>query len=91
MTSNIPGVPKTASRASAPTPATAATEYSHSSGRWEAALEHLPTGTLAVNAYTELADVAGVLDHNVVKVPVADDGVAVDTPEDLARAGILLA
>ncbi|MFI1888774.1 3-deoxy-manno-octulosonate cytidylyltransferase [Streptomyces jumonjinensis] len=126
------------------------------------ALEHLPPSTLAVNAFTELNDVGGVLDHNVVKVvvgaqgqalmfsrqpipypkgdrpkylrqlglygftgpslqrfrqlqqgpleraegvemlrlvehghavrmvPVADDGVAVDTPEDLARAGILL-
>jgi 3-deoxy-manno-octulosonate cytidylyltransferase (CMP-KDO synthetase) len=127
------------------------------------ALEELPPGTLAVNAYTELNDVGAVLDHNVVKVvvaaqgdalmfsrqpipypkgdrpkylrqlglygfagpalqrfrqlqqgpleraegvemlrfvehghtvqmiPVVDDGVAVDTPEDLARAGVLLA
>ncbi|MFJ3504339.1 3-deoxy-manno-octulosonate cytidylyltransferase [Streptomyces sp. NPDC090135] len=35
------------------------------------ALEHLPPGILAVNAYTELDDVGAVLDHNVVKV-VAD-------------------
>ncbi|MFD8607397.1 3-deoxy-manno-octulosonate cytidylyltransferase [Streptomyces sp. NPDC059631] len=127
------------------------------------ALEHLPPGTLAVNAYTELVDIAAALDSNVVKVvvaaqgdalmfsrhpipypkgerpkyarqlglygfaghslqrfrqlrqgpleraegvemlrfiehghavqmvPVTDDGVAVDTPEDLARASILLA
>lgn len=126
------------------------------------ALKHLPPGTLAVNAYTELTDVGAVLDHNVVKVvvtvqdqalmfsrqpipypkgdrprylrqlglygftgtalqrfrqlrqgpleraegvemlrfvehghavrmiPVADDGVAVDTPQDLARAEFLL-
>ncbi|MCX4785413.1 3-deoxy-manno-octulosonate cytidylyltransferase [Streptomyces sp. NBC_01221] len=38
------------------------------------ALEHMPPGTLAVNAYTELADVAAVLDHNVVKVVVAAEG-----------------
>ncbi|XKK60766.1 3-deoxy-manno-octulosonate cytidylyltransferase [Streptomyces sp. ARC32] len=127
------------------------------------ALEYLSSDTLAVNAYTELADVSAVLDHNVVKVvvvargealmfsrqpipyakgerptylrqlglygftgsalrrfrqlqqgpleraegvemlrfvehgyavqmiPVADNGLAVDTPEDLARAEILLA
>lgn len=35
------------------------------------AVEHLPSGTLAVNAYTELSDVGAVLDHNVVKVVVA--------------------
>ncbi|WP_371602280.1 3-deoxy-manno-octulosonate cytidylyltransferase [Streptomyces sp. NBC_01220] len=38
------------------------------------ALEHLPRGTLAVNAYTELVDVGAVLDHNVVKVVVAAQG-----------------
>lgn len=32
------------------------------------ALEHLASGTLAVNAYTELDDAGAVLDHNVVKV-----------------------
>ncbi|MEU8806296.1 3-deoxy-manno-octulosonate cytidylyltransferase [Streptomyces violaceoruber] len=34
------------------------------------ALEYSPPGTFAVNAYTELADVGAVLDHNVVKVVV---------------------
>ncbi|MGX4693791.1 3-deoxy-manno-octulosonate cytidylyltransferase [Streptomyces sp. JNUCC 63] len=38
------------------------------------ALEHLPAGTLAVNAYAELADVTAVLDHNVVKVVIATEG-----------------
>ncbi|MGW2657567.1 3-deoxy-manno-octulosonate cytidylyltransferase [Streptomyces sp. NPDC001478] len=36
------------------------------------ALEYAPPDTFAVNAYTELADVAAVLDHNVVKVVVTD-------------------
>ncbi|MER5689406.1 3-deoxy-manno-octulosonate cytidylyltransferase [Streptomyces sp. NPDC002205] len=40
------------------------------------ALEYLPPGTLAVNAYTELIDVGAVLDHNVVKVVVAAQGEA---------------
>lgn len=40
------------------------------------ALQHLPPGTLAVNAYTELADVGTVLDHNVVKVVVTTQGEA---------------
>ncbi|MEW1996934.1 3-deoxy-manno-octulosonate cytidylyltransferase [Streptomyces coelicoflavus] len=40
------------------------------------ALEYLPSGSLAVNAYTELADVGAVLDHNVVKVVVAAQGEA---------------
>ncbi|GGS89352.1 hypothetical protein GCM10010222_33620 [Streptomyces tanashiensis] len=43
------------------------------------ALEHLAPDTLAVNAYTELTDVGQMLS-------VVDDGLAVDTPEDLARA-----
>lgn len=34
------------------------------------ALEYMPPGTLAVNAYTEVMDVGAVLDHNVVKVVV---------------------
>ncbi|GAA2651444.1 3-deoxy-manno-octulosonate cytidylyltransferase [Streptomyces aculeolatus] len=34
------------------------------------ALGHLPPGTHAVNAYTELVDAGAVLDHNVVKVVV---------------------
>ena len=34
-------------------------------------LEHLPPGTLAVNAFTELTDVADILNHNVVKVVIA--------------------
>jgi 3-deoxy-manno-octulosonate cytidylyltransferase (CMP-KDO synthetase) len=34
------------------------------------ALERLPPGSLAVNAYTDLVDVGAVLDHNVVKVVV---------------------
>ncbi|MFE3861864.1 3-deoxy-manno-octulosonate cytidylyltransferase [Streptomyces goshikiensis] len=38
------------------------------------ALEHLPSATLAVNAYTELVDIGSVLDHNVVKVVVAAQG-----------------
>lgn len=38
------------------------------------ALEHLPPGTLAVNAYTELVDIAAALDNNVVKVVVAAQG-----------------
>lgn len=38
------------------------------------ALTHLPPGTLAVNAYTELDDAGAVLNHNVVKVAVGADG-----------------
>ncbi|MEJ8639073.1 3-deoxy-manno-octulosonate cytidylyltransferase [Streptomyces sp. MS2.AVA.5] len=40
------------------------------------ALEYLPSGALAANAYTELADVGAVLDHNVVKVVVSAQGEA---------------
>ncbi|MFD1277611.1 cytidylyltransferase domain-containing protein [Streptomyces kaempferi] len=40
------------------------------------ALEYLPPGALAVNAYTELAEVGAVLDHNVVKVVVSAQGEA---------------
>ncbi|MCD2468609.1 3-deoxy-manno-octulosonate cytidylyltransferase [Streptomyces sp. MBT42] len=38
------------------------------------ALDHLPAGTLAVNAYTELDNAGAVLDHNVVKVVVGTSG-----------------
>ncbi|MFI8320447.1 MULTISPECIES: 3-deoxy-manno-octulosonate cytidylyltransferase [Streptomyces] len=38
------------------------------------ALTHLPPGTLAVNAYTELDDACAVLNHNVVKVAVGAEG-----------------
>ena len=83
------------------------------------ALIHLSAETLAVNAYAKLDDAASVIDHNVVKVvvgengnaqraegdemlrlvehghgvrmlPVEDEGIAVDTPEDLERACAML-
>ncbi|MFE5934274.1 3-deoxy-manno-octulosonate cytidylyltransferase [Streptomyces sp. NPDC056470] len=38
------------------------------------ALDDLPPGTLAVNAYTELDSAGAVLDHNVVKVVVGTGG-----------------
>jgi len=38
------------------------------------ALDHLTSGALAVNAYTELDDAGAVLDHNVVKVVLKSDG-----------------
>lgn len=37
-------------------------------------LERLPSGTFAVNAYTELDDAPAVLDHNVVKAVVGTEG-----------------
>ena len=45
VTTSMPGVPKTARRVSAPIPETAMahTEYSHSSGRWEASIPMRPT------------------------------------------------
>ena len=83
------------------------------------ALIHLRAETLAINAYAKLDDAASVIDHNVVKVvvgengnaqraegdemlrlvehghgvrmlPVEDEGIAVDTPEDLERACAML-
>ncbi|MEV0934299.1 3-deoxy-manno-octulosonate cytidylyltransferase [Streptomyces phaeochromogenes] len=38
------------------------------------ALDHLESGALAVNAYTELHDAGALLDHNVVKVVLKTDG-----------------
>lgn len=37
-------------------------------------LERLPSGTFAVNVYTELYDASAVLDHNVVKAVVGTEG-----------------